>query len=162
MDEYKGNNYEYTFNDSAYTFNNEAIGMVAIASVLNYMQRVSISKAMLILPLALHEPTINYLKLKSVKVKSLEQLIADKYHLLTNFNKRYKSLMPISLNSLFLLEEMEIISMKGGIISLEKEINFDDSRLGKRGKNVNKSALNIKNILDDDVEYLYLQLRVEL
>ncbi|MGF2614605.1 hypothetical protein FZC84_20575 [Rossellomorea vietnamensis] len=148
--------------NSYYSYNNEIIGIVAMLSILKTSEKISFSKAMLILPLILHDPTMNYLQRGNVRIKSIDQLVADKYHLLVNFNNRFSSMLPISLNCIYLLEKMNHISVKDGYISKLKEIDLNEEKLGKRGMKIYKSSYNMRNILDASESYLYLQLRVEL
>ncbi len=61
-----------------YIYNNEAIGIVAIASVLRYSNSMSLSKALLILPIVAHKETVNFLKNKKTVVRSIEELVTKK------------------------------------------------------------------------------------
>ncbi|XQY92144.1 three component ABC system middle component [Metabacillus sp. HB246100] len=148
--------------NSYYSYNNEIIGIVAMISIFKLSEKISISKAMLILPLILHDPTMNYLQKGNVKIKSIDQLVVDKYQFLTNFNNRFSSMLPISLNCLYLLEKMNHIKIEDGYISKLREIDLNVKKLGKRGMKIYKSSYNMRNILDASESYLYLQLRVEL
>ena len=148
--------------DNYYLYNNEAIGLVAISSILKLNRKLSISKAMLILPLILHDPTMNYLQRKNVRIKSVDQLISDKFIYISNFNKRYISMLPVTLNCLYLLEKLQLIKIEESNVIIIGAIQLDEKKLGKRGKKVYKSADNVNNILKSSDYYLYLQLRVEL
>ncbi|KRF18652.1 three component ABC system middle component [Paenibacillus sp. Soil787] len=149
---------------SKYIYNNEAFGISAMASVLKHMENTSYSKTMLILPFVTHKETLDYLKLQRSDVKSIEQLIAKKANLITNFNKRFLNLLPISLNSLHILHEMKVILIKDQQIKFNKSSQFNESdiKLGARVKDVVKASKKIANLLQKDESELYLQLRVLL
>lgn len=151
-----------TNSESYYSYNNEIIGIVAMISILKPLEKISISKAMLILPLILHDPTMNYLQRGNVEIRSIDQLVADKFQFLLNFNNRFSSMLPISLNCLYLLEKMNHIKIEDGYIYIKNEINLNVKKLGKRGMKIYKSSSNMRNIFDASDSYLYLQLRVEL
>lgn len=153
-------------NQSKYFFNNEAFGMVAISGVLKHAGHLPISKIMLILPFLSHKETVSYLKGANSVVRSLEELIAKKGSLFSNFQDRYQYLLPIGLNSLLLLKEMKIIRETGeGDYSYNEECGFQfrHSSLGKRSLLVYEASSKLANILKDkEASELYLHLRVQL
>ncbi|MED1876056.1 three component ABC system middle component [Brevibacillus borstelensis] len=153
-------------NESKYFFNNEAFGMVAIAAVLKHAGRLPISKIVLILPFLSHKETVSYLKGSNSVVRSLEELIAKKGSLFSNFYDRYLYLLPIGLNSLLLLKEMKIISeTEEGEYSFMEESGFQfrHSSLGKRSTFVYEASSKLAAILrDKEASELYLHLRVRL
>ncbi|MGO4731154.1 three component ABC system middle component [Paenibacillus sp. 2KB_22] len=149
--------------NSKYMFNNEAFGIVAIASVLKHSKKLSYSKALLILPLMAHKETLILLKRENSNVRSIEQLIAKKENLLTNFNERYLSLLPISINSIVLLNEIRVLENDAGIIEyVNDSFDFNNRGLGKRAQDVIKASKKISSMLEMSVENLYLQLRVHI
>lgn len=151
-------------NPSKYFYNNEALGIVAIASVLKHCEAMSISKILLILPIVTHRETLDYLKRSNSNVRSIEQLLMKKSNLVTNFNKRYEFLLPVSLNSINLLCEMKIACYENEKIKTlnQSKFNFNHSQLGTRAKEIVKASKKVACILDKDINDLYLQLRVEL
>lgn len=151
-------------NQSKYVYNNEAFGVVAIASTLRHAQTLSLSKALLILPLFSHKETLDYLKRSNSDVKSIEQLIAKKGNVVSNFHKRYESLLPVSINSILILCEMKIAKYENQQLVLinHSRFNFNDSGLGNRAKEIIKASKNVSNLLQKNANDLYLQLRVQL
>ncbi|WP_236895464.1 three component ABC system middle component [Clostridium beijerinckii] len=145
-------------------YNNEAIGAISIASVLKYAKRITYAKALLILPFFAHKETTAFLKNNSVKVRSLEELIVKKFEYFSNFEDRYYSLIPVSINSILILKELNIIDIDEGIITYidNANINFNDKLLGKRAKNIINGSERLAKILEEDVDSLYLQLRIEI
>lgn len=149
--------------NSKYVFNNEAFGIVAIASVLKHSKRLSYSKALLILPLMAHKETLDLLKRAKSDVRSIEQLLAKKANVVTNFNERYLSLLPISINSIVLLNEIKILENNAGTIKyVNDSFDFNNRSLGQRAQDVIKASEKISRILEMNAANLYLQLRVQI
>ena len=145
-----------------YIYKNEAIGVVAIYSVIKELEEIEYSKAMLILPLMLNDKLIKFLGRANTKVRGIEELIIKKGQVLTNFNEFYLEMLPISINSLIILNEMQVIEIENGIIRIiKKEIKFDLD-VSKRTNSMLKSVKGICEILKIQSESLYLQLRVIL
>lgn len=150
-------------------YNNEIIGIISMCVVLSKFSSLSFSKTMLILPIATHNALISYLNDSRTHVKSLEQLIIKKPEFFSNFNQRFYSLLELSVNSI-------LISIKLGLTFIDKdgelrvnnhsEIPFFHekklSSLGIRASKIISASAAIADLLYDDVENLYLQLRVEL
>lgn len=148
---------------SKYIFNNEAFGIVAIASVLKYSQSLSYSKALLVLPFFAHKETLDILKRRNSDIRSIEQLIVKKDSLITDFNSRYMSLLPISINSIVLLNEMRIAENDNGTISYNGDsFDFNNRSLGRRAKDIVNASKKLSTILREDTANLYLQLRVQI
>ncbi|WP_121664502.1 three component ABC system middle component [Metabacillus litoralis] len=145
-------------------YNNELIGLISILSVLNYHKKMSIGKSMLILPFFSHNNTLKVLKRKNIKVRSLEEFIIKYPSNFSNYNERFYSLLPVSINSIILLNRMKLISIKDGEILLKEDNVFEigNKSLGNRAKEIILGAENLSQILMEDTKNLYLQLRVEL
>ena len=145
-----------------YIYNNEAIGVVAIYLVVKNLKEIDYSKAMLILPLMLNDKLIKFIGRANTKVRGIEELIIKKGQVLTDFNEFYLEMLPISINSLIILNEMKVIEIENGIIRFkDKELKVD-LEVSKRIMNMLKSVESICEILKLKNENLYLQLRVVL
>ena len=145
-----------------YIYNNEAIGVVAIYLVVKNLKEIDYSKAMLILPLMLNDKLIKFIGRANTKVRGIEELIIKKGQVLTDFNEFYLEMLPISINSLIILNEMKVIEIENGIIRFkDKELKVDLEVI-KRIKNMLTSVESICEILKLKNENLYLQLRVVL
>ena len=145
-------------------YNNELIGLISIISVLNYHKEMSLGKSMLILPFITHRETLKILNRKSIKIRSLEELLVKYPSNFTNFNERFNSLLPISINSILLSNRMNLINIEDGylLLSDEREFEVENKSLGGRANEIILGAENLSNILMEDTHNLYLQLRVEL
>lgn len=152
-------------NQSKYLFNNEAIGAIAISSVLQKCGELSYAKAMLILPFLFHEDSTTFLKRANAIVRSSEEFIIKKVSQFSNFNDRYYSLLPISVNSLMILREIGSIYIEADKIvnRYPQKINFNARNLGKRANNIIKASERLSELLlAENESSLYLKLRIQL
>jgi len=148
-------------------FNNEMIGSVAMYSVIRHLGSLSTAKAMLILPIAFHNQIVSYIGRANTEVKSIEQLLIRKPDLLANFNGRFYSLLEVSVNCIAILAALKFVSISSdGTINVIKDKNFIPSSekklIGSRASRIIDSASQIAKLFEDNVENLYLQLRVKL
>ena len=152
--------------NSEYLFNNEAIGIIAITSVLKECKELSYGKSMLILPFLFHDEITSFLKRANVVVRSSEEMIVKKITLFGNFNSRYYSLLPITINSLMILKEMRVIKINGNKIfytETTRGIDLDVCGLGKRAGKIIKASKRLSDLLLlEDENSLYLKLRIQL
>lgn len=142
-------------------YNNIGMSTLAIASVMNYSKELPVSKVILILPIVTHRELLSYLCRKTTNIRSIEKLIIDKTVCFANFNRRYYDNMCLSINSIQLLNDIETISISNSMIKLRTPIEYDRS-MGERLNKIYNSAENIAHILKDNIENLYLSLRIEL
>jgi hypothetical protein len=146
-------------------YNNEGIGAITMASVLEHCQELSYSKAMLILPVLFHDESVTALKRSNAVLRSSEELMAKKVGLFGNFNARFYSLLPISINSLLILKDMGVIDIKEKMVSIRNnnQLDFSDQSLGKRAEGLIKASSRLAEILtSEDDQSLYLKFRIQL
>lgn len=153
--------------DQTNIFNNEMIGCIAMYSVIMHLESLSTAKAMLILPIAFHNQLVSYIGRANTDIKSIEQLLLRKPDLLANFNGRFYSLLEVSVNCIAILVALKFVSVNSkGKINVLKDKDFIPSKekkvIGSRASRIIDSASQIAKLFDDDVENLYLQLRVKL
>jgi hypothetical protein len=150
---------------SYYLFNNEAIGAIGIAAVLRNCKALSYSKTLLILPFLFHKETVSLLKRSNSVIRSSEELMVKKIGNFGNFNSRYYSLLPISINSIMLLNnigEIEIAEM-AIVCNSDNKLDLNSNLLGNRAQNIIKAANKLSEILAQEDDYsLYLKLRIQL
>ncbi len=147
-----------------YIYNNEAIGAISIASVLRHCKKMSYAKSLLILPFFSHKETTRYLKNGNTKIDTLEEFLVKKIECFSNFEERYYSLIPVSINSIFILKELSIIDIREGFLTYvdNNSFDFEHKDLGKRAKDIIKGSEKLSILLKEDADKLYLQLRIKL
>ncbi|SOU85784.1 hypothetical protein [Tenacibaculum dicentrarchi] len=142
-------------------YNNIGITVIAIKSVLSLSEKLSLSKVLLIMPLFASKDLTIHLSRKTTEIKSIEKLISEKIALFSNFNKRYYDSLINSINAIqFLIETNQILIVNGELI---KNQSFDYVKgMGKRAEKINIASQNVSNLLKENTEKLYLNLRIEL
>lgn len=141
-------------------YNNVGIGVVAIASVLNHLDRLSIPKALLIIPLIVHRPTLNHMAHKGTLERGSAALTSGYPQLFVNFNERFESSLPLSINSIQLFIHLGYGKLGDFLIRQRRlDINQD---LGQRAKKIDIASEKISELLLEPEEELYLNFRVQL
>jgi len=150
-------------NNTIYIYNNEAISIVAIITVLEKLKQIDIAKVMLILPFLYHKRTLSFIEKTNIELLTLEEFTERKL-LFANFQDRFLTYLPITINSLTILKEMKLIEIKNNEIIYKPDNKFDilNNQLGERVKNIVSSASKLSNLLREDTINLYYQLRIEL
>lgn len=153
---------DYSHKDSFFWngFNNIGIGSIALASVLNNCQTLTVSKALLVLPMIIHSPTLSYMASKSTRMRSSAALTSSHPHLFSNFNERFESTLPLTLNSIQFLVHLKIAEFTD-TLKIKKEIKFEND-FGKRAEKIFKASCKISSLLSENDDELYLNLRVKL
>lgn len=129
-----------------YVYNNEALASCILLSTLSKVESLDIARACAILPCLLDDELVKFLQghLPDVSQNSgkdntvatslvdLKQLVEQR-KLFATFNRRYKALLPVILNSLLILQDGKQIEV-GEKISLRVPGPFSSAlyKLGKR------------------------------
>jgi hypothetical protein len=142
-------------------YNNIGIGTLAIGSVLNNGHQLSVAKVSLILPFINHNESLNYLARSNTKIKSIENLIAEKTSYFSNFNARYYDSLEVSFSSIQYLTEMGYLRFKDGFLISIKPMEYDN-KMGNRANKIFQAANNVSSILATNDANLFLNLRIEL
>lgn len=145
-----------------YTYNNEAIASCIFLSVLNRIDKLDIARACLILPFLLDDRTVNYLAKTQGQNLSIEQLVKDQPRLFVSFNKRYVSLLPITVNSLMILSKGNLITIGNEIIKIDNR-SFDNKDLGDRFHKIEKIIPDFVSVFERyTTSKLYKILKIQL
>lgn len=145
-----------------YTYNNEALASCVFLSVLNRINKLDIARACLILPFLLDDKTVSHLTKNQGQNLTLEQLIKDQPRLFVSFNKRYVSLLPITINSLMILSKGNLITIGNEIIKTDNR-SFDNKDLGDRFHKIEKIIPDFISVLERyTTSKLYKILKIQL
>lgn len=139
-------------------YHNEIIGALSIASVLTH-GKISSEKAVLILPFLFHKETLDYLY--ETNVRSINTLSSTKSNLIANFNKRYYSLLTVSLNSILIGKQLKLFDYQNGMLIIENE-DFDYTNFGNRLLKIHKASSVLSNLLSAPSNELYFNLQIKL
>ena len=140
-------------------YNNIGIGVIAISSIFNHCEELSVSKSFLIIPFITHFELTRFLANKRTNTKSIEELISQKTSCFSNFNKRYYDSLSLTINVIQYLIDMGYIELKDGNLKRIKILNYHKN-MGGRADKIYKASENIARILRDTENRLYLRLRV--
>jgi hypothetical protein len=114
-----------------YTYNNEAIASCVFLAVLEKLKTMDITRSCLILPFLLDDRTVKYLSENQNNEITLEQIKNDKPLLFASFNKRYQSLLPITINALMILNKSNQINI-GKEIAIINTLPIHNAVMGER------------------------------
>ncbi len=145
-----------------YTYNNEAISSCIFLSILNYINSLDIARSCLLLPFLLDDRTISSLqKTKYIEV-DLDQFIKQQPRLFLSFNKRYLSLLPVTINSLMLLNKSDQIDI-GKNITTKSTFNIENIDLGDRFNKIKEVIPILLSMIDKySTTELYKILNIQL
>lgn len=143
---------------------NELLTGISILSVLSNTKELEIAKCILIEPMLNHTDLRLMLKRTNIIVRSIEELILKKIIAFANFNNRFYETLPLSINSLLLMNELGLLKIDGNMIVFKGEdFNFKEESLGQAAKDRIIASKKLAEILrKETVANLYLNLRVEL
>jgi len=141
-------------------YNNVGIGVLALASVLNYSHSLSIPKALLIIPMIIHRPTLAYMSHKGTLGRGSAALTSGSPQLFVNFNERFESSLPLSINSIQLLVHLGYAKL-GKTLIRQKLLEIDKD-FGHRAQKIAQASEKISELLLEPEEELYLNFRVQL
>jgi hypothetical protein len=113
------------------------------------------------MPLFTSKALTAHLSRKTTEIKSIEKLISEKTPLFSNFNKRYYDSLTNSINAIQLLIETNQISILDDKLINKQSFQYKKS-MGKRAEKINTASQNVSKLLNENIEKLYLNLRIEL
>jgi len=142
-------------------YNNLGIGAISLCAVLRHSRELSISQLCLIVPFISHKATLDFLSRKNTSVKSIEHLIIKKTIFFVNFNRRYYDSLCLTFNALQFLNDLGYVRIQDNTVIGIQILNYD-KKMGKRAKKVFKASKKIATLLKNDINKLYLNLRIEL
>jgi len=141
-------------------YNNSGIAAVAIGMTLNHCHSLSLPKALLIMPLVMHSPTVKYLANGNTRSREISSLTAVRPDFVHNFSQRYHASLIHTINGLQLLHSLSLITYDDAIFQTKA---FESSpAFGKRAELIANASREISHLLKSSEEELYLNLRVQL
>jgi len=144
------------------TFNNEAIGLLAIQSVLSHSSELSISNAYLISPLLFDKKIRSYLKHQKTKILSFQETVISKSDLFIGFNDKYKDSLVCSTNAIVMGIELGVLHLQGDILTERTSFSCPEIKLGNRVFDIFSASKNVSELLTEPAEIVYALLRLEI
>lgn len=151
-------------NKSAYyLYNNIAITAGTIAAMLKSTESVDLAKIALFLPLLLDDNIVKKINEKSDY--SFDNIILLNILNMSNFNERYRDILPLLMDALSILLDMEVIVIRGPFILIKKPevcismLESDSIRLNSISSAASKLMSVTQNM---DLSKAYHRLNIEL
>lgn len=131
-------------------YNNVGICAVALMSILSRAERLSLPKALLVMPLVMHEGTVKFLGNGGVRQRQVAALVAARADLFANFRQRYESSLVVTLNTIQILVESGHIHFDKDIRPL-RSLDLNKS-FGSRALKIEKASANLAALLESSEE----------
>ncbi len=145
-----------------YTYNNEAIACCVFLSALKQVQTIDVPRSCLLLPFLLDDRTVSYLQRVGNEHISMENLIKSQPRLFSSFNKRFTTLLPITINTLMILSKSNQIEVTKAISLKENNVQGDID-ISDRFNEIRKALPILMRMIENyDTTQLYKLLRIQL
>lgn len=141
-------------------YNNVGLCATALSSVLEHTGKLPLSKAMLVMPLVMHDATVAFLGNGNIRRREAAALASVRPELIANFNSRFEDSLVLSLNAIQLLVHLGYAKLSVDLIPA-KPMKIDEL-FGKRVQRILKATPNIAALLAGSVDELYLNFRIQL
>ncbi|PML59504.1 three component ABC system middle component [Vibrio lentus] len=142
--------------------NNEAIGLLAIQSVLSYLGSLNVANAYLIIPLAFDKKIRNYLKRKGTSVLSAQELVTSKSDYFIGFHEKFTDYLIVTTNAISMGIELGLFSVEDGVLISTNYTISSDNYLGKKLGDIALASENLSTFLISEPEELYSLLRLKI
>lgn len=151
-------------NKSAYyLYNNVAITAGALTAMLRSTEPVDLAKIALFLPLLLDDNIVK--KINENSDYSFDNIILLNILNISNFNERYRDILPLLMDAMSILLDMEVIVIRGSFILIKKPdvcismLECDSIRLNS----IASAASKLMNVTQNmDLSKAYHRLNIEL
>ena len=147
-----------------YVYNNEAIASCIFLAYLQNVKSINMAQSCLILPFLLDDGTVSYfMNIRDDNDNTLENVVKNRPKLFASFNKRYLSLLPITINSILLLNKNKQIGISSNKIFTKVDFIYDGVDMGNRFERSKDVIPFLASILSKySTSQLYKILKVQL
>ena len=147
-----------------YVYNNEAIASCIFLAYLQNVKSINMAQSCLILPFLLDDGTVSYfMNIRDDNDNTLENVVKNRPKLFASFNKRYLSLLPITINSILLLNKNKQIGITSNNIFTKVDFSYGKVDVGNRFERIKKVIPFLVSILSkNSTIQLYKILKVQL
>jgi hypothetical protein len=147
-----------------YVYNNEAIASCIFLAYLQNVKSINMAQSCLILPFLLDDGTVSYfMNIRDDNDNTLENVVKNRPKLFASFNKRYLSLLPITINSILLLNKNKQIGITSNNIFTKVDFSYGKVDMGNRFERIKKVIPFLVSILSkNSTIQLYKILKVQL
>lgn len=149
--------------NSFYVYNNEAISALVVKKYLQYCKSIDISRIFIILPILLNDKLIE--ALYNENFENFENFIQKNPSLFSSFNDKYLEIMPIVINAITILKEMNDVNLEKNTINYVEGglININEDSIGNRIINIFFAIPKFIELTDNyETSSLYKILKIRL
>ena len=133
-------------NKSAYyLYNNVAITVGAIVAMLKSAQSIELARVALFLPLLLDDNIVR--KINEKDEYSFDNIVSLNVLNISNFNERYRDILPLLMDAISILLDMEIIVLRGVFI-VNRKLDTCSSIIDECYKKNSKNKLTVSDKID--------------
>ncbi|GAL86837.1 hypothetical protein BTG_19640 [Sporocytophaga myxococcoides] len=141
-------------------YHNELLGLIAVDAVLQRTKLISHAKSLLILPLLFHNETLNYIL--ENKITNIEEIVTKRCKLISNFEIRYYSFLPITINAIYLGSSLGYLNVNEDGLGYIQNNGTSREDLGMRANKLINAAPLVGEILNEDAIRLYSFLHLKI
>ncbi|OBU44233.1 hypothetical protein AYY26_17795 [Photobacterium phosphoreum] len=142
--------------------NNEVLGLIAIQSVLTSRHSLVIANVYLIAPLLFDKKIRCYLKRKTTKILSVQELVTTKNYYFIGFNDKFTDSLVVTTNAIAMGIELNIFKMEGGYLVEVDPLPSIQKSIGRKVEDIVCASKNVAVMLSESPESLYSLLRLEI
>ncbi len=149
--------------NSFYVYNNEAISALVVKKYLQYCKSIDISRIFIILPILLNDKLVE--ALYNENFENFENFIQKNPSLFSSFNDKYLEIMPIVINAITILKEMNDVNLEKNTINYVEGglININEDSIGNRIINIFFAIPKFIELTDNyETSSLYKILKIRL
>lgn len=145
-------------------YSNEIITCVVLKKILEITHRIEISQALLVAPIIYNDRIVKTLRNKSIKIRSIEELIQKNKKDFCSFNSYYYQYLTNTINSLMLLQQLKLISIENGIIINNQNNNLNKEICdSKRIESLNDTIIFLSTLFKEEkINKLYYLFQIKL
>lgn len=140
--------------------NNVGIGATALMSVLRYSKRLTLPRALLVMPLVMHEATLALLSRADTRKREAAALTSLRPDLFANFPSRFNDSLVVTVNAIQLLVDLRFVRLQSDL-ELVRSLSVN-GEFGSRATRIDKAGENVAALLASPEDELYLNFRVQL
>ena len=142
--------------------NNEALGLIAIHSVLKINQRINLANAYLIAPLLFDKKIRSHLKRKTTSILSAQELVLKNSNYFIGFDEKFTDSLVVSTNAIAMGIELNLFNLDSGNLIDLGSASFDEQSLGSKVDEIICASKNASIFLSEPSVLLYGLLRIKI
>lgn len=142
--------------------NNEALGLIAIQTVLALVPSLNVANSYLIIPLLFDKKIRGYLKRKTTNVLSVQEMVTTKSEYFIGFNDKFTDSLVVTTNAIAMGIELNLIQINGSEMVEVEPFSLNQQSIGRKVEDIVCASENVAVMLSESPESLYSLLRLEI